>query len=309
MVFFLCKRVCKNKAFFHISAAFCKFVRRLEKEIKNSDLCKMYRISITTACTLLFAIIFQCRVQAQILNIEKAILDRDTSRAFIGNFTASFSLNNRSAAADAPVNLLGYNIKSNFAFFPGKHRLSFINEFNYLKINENPFLNTGYQHLRLDLWKDKKVYPEIFSQFQYDNFRGLFPRLLLGTALRHRLIKNDKITLIYSIGGMKEYERWQDPYTEELIPISLWKSTNYFIFRWQISKSADMNTINFFQTGYDAQSGVWRNRYSTEINLNTQVTDRLSLTNTFGLAYEDKPIVPITQTIYSLNTGLTFRIK
>jgi hypothetical protein len=245
----------------------------------------------------------------QILNIEKTILEKDSLKSFIGNLTASFTLNNRSAAVDAPVNLLGYNLKSNFAFFPGKHRISFINEFNYLKINENPFLNTGYQHIRMDFWKDRKVYPETFTQFQYDNFRGLFPRLIIGSAMRHRMIRNEKITFVFSVGGMYEFERWLHPNTSELIDIGLWKTTNYLLFRWQISKSADMNTINFFQTGYDRNAGVWRNRYSTEVNFNTQVTDRLSLTNTFSLGYEDKTIVPITKTIYSVTTGLTFRIR
>lgn len=246
---------------------------------------------------------------AQILNIEKAKLDADTAKFVIGNITTSFSLNNRSAASDAPVNLLGFKFKSSFALFPGRHRISIINDFDYLKINDAPFLNTGYQHIRMNFWRDRKVQPEAYVQFQYDNFRGLFPRILSGVAMRHRLVEEKNVSFIFGVGLMHEYERWAEPYLDDThVNMSLLKSANYVIFRWQISKVADLNTINFYQVGYDARFGVWRHRISNETNINSQITERLSLTATFGFGFEDKPIVPITQLIYNFSTGITFKL-
>ncbi len=92
-----------------------------------------------------------------------------------------------------------------------------------------------------------------------------------------------------------------------MIPVNFWKSTNYLIFRFSISAWADFNSIQFFQTAYDPSINAFRNRYSTDMNLNTTITRRLLLTFSFTLNYENKPIVPITQTIYRFSNGITYK--
>lgn len=252
-------------------------------------------------------LLFPWLTNAQILNIEKSALDRDTTRKFLGNLTGSLVLYNRSAAADDPVEFSGFDWKSSIAYFPGKHRISSITNINYLKINEEPFLNTGYQHLRFDYRKDRKLYPEVFAQYQYDNFRGLSPRLLAGTAIRHRLYKNEHFTFTLSVGIMYESEKWNHPTTEQVVHARFWKSTNYLVFRVKISDWADLNSIQYFQTAHDSDIGAFRHRYSTDINLNTKLTTRLLWTSSFVLSYENRPIVPITRTIYRFSNGITVK--
>lgn len=246
-------------------------------------------------------------VASQILNIEKSALDRDTIKLFLANITSGMVLYNRSAAIDEPVEFIGFDLKSSIAYFPGKNRISSITNINYLKINDEPFLNTGYQHFRFDFRKDKKVHPEAFAQYQYDNFRGLSPRLLAGAGMRHRIIKNDQFTLIFSVGLMYEYENWQDPFSEESVIAKFWKSTNYVVFRVKISDWADFNGIQYYQTVYDPAIDKFRNRFSTDLNLNAKLTDRLLWTTSFTISYESDPIVPIVRTIYRLANGLTYK--
>jgi hypothetical protein len=258
--------------------------------------------------TIFFMLVFSGTVcQAQILNIEKYILDRDTARHFLGNITGSFIMYNRSAAENEPVEFLGLNFKSSIAYFPGRHRVSSITDINYLSLNNQPFTNTGYQHFRFEMYNDQKINPEAFAQYQYDNFRRLDPRLLAGTGIRYRFIRNDKITLTFGMGIMYESERWTDPYTEQVIQADFWKSTNYVIFRFRISDWADFNSIQYYQTAYDPGIQAYRNRYNTDINLNTTITRRLLWTFSFSLNFEDKPIVPITRTIYRFSNGITFK--
>ena len=255
----------------------------------------------------LLAIFISPNLNGQILNIQKAAIKKDS--AFLkGNLTASFSMYNRSAAADAPVEFFGYNIKSSFALFPKNARLAFMNDFSYLKINEAPFLNTGFQHVRYSLFENKRVHPEAFAQFQYDNFRGLFPRWLGGIGIRHDLIESEHFSFFFSPGIMYEYEGWLVPNTDDKIIAQFFKSTNYVGFRWDINKNFDVNMINFYQTTYDRSAELWRNRYSFELNLNSKITKRFTVTNSFTLSYEDEPIVAITQTIYNFSAGLTYRL-
>jgi hypothetical protein len=244
---------------------------------------------------------------AQILNIEKSVLDKDSLTSFIGNVTGGFTIYNRSAAADNPVEFLGLDFKSNIAYYPGRHRLLSLSNIDYLKINEDVFLNTGYQHFRFDFQKDRKVHPEAFAQYQYDNFRGLSPRLLAGTGMRHRIYKDEQVTFTFSVGIMYESERWEHPVTEESILITFWKSTNYLIFRWNISAWADFNAVQYFQTAYDNEINAFRHRYSTDINLNTKLSERLSWTSSFSLNFENRPIVPIVRTVYKFSNGISVK--
>jgi len=243
---------------------------------------------------------------SQILNLQNSKIEKDSS--FLkGNVTASFSIYNRSAAADEPVEFLGYNFKSSIAIFPKNSRLSLINDFSYLKINEDPFLNTGFQHLRFSMFENKAIHPEAFVQFQYDNFRGLFPRWIGGVGLRDDLIKTENFSFFFSPGIMWEYEAWLIPGSEEQRKVNFLKSTNYIGFRWDVNDYLDVNTINYYQTTYDSDAELWRNRYSVELNVNSKITERLGINNSFTLSYEDEPIVPITQTIYNFTAGINYK--
>lgn len=245
---------------------------------------------------------------SQILNIQHSKIEQD-STFLKGNLTASFSIYNRSAAADSPVEFIGYNLKSSIAIFPKNSRLSLINRFNYLKINDDTFLNTGFQHLRFSMLEDQKVHPEAFVQYQYDNFRGLSPRWVAGVGIRHDLVKTEKLSLFFSPGLMAEYESWLVPGSEtgEQINVSFLKSTNYIGLRWDVNDNLDINTINYYQTTYDRSAGAWRNRYNMELNFNTKITERFGFNNSFSIAYEDRPIVDITQTIYSFTAGVNYK--
>jgi hypothetical protein len=72
-----------------------------------------------------------------------------------------------------------------------------------------------------------------------------------------------------------------------------------------LNEFVDINMVNYYQVGYDKDIGALRNRISNSTILNTKLTDKFSLTNTFELSYEDKPIVPITKVIYSFKTSLS----
>jgi hypothetical protein len=104
---------------------------------------------------------------------------------------------------------------------------------------------------------------------------------------------------------MYEYEKWQVPDSDEEVDVNFFKSTNYLSFRATINEFVDINTVNYFQTGYDNKIDQFRNRLSSTTVLNSKFTDKISWTNTFEISYEDKPIVNITNLIYSFKTGIS----
>lgn len=259
----------------------------------------------TPVFILLFSLIsFFC--SAQILNIEKLRLEKDTAQSFKFKATAGLNMYNRSAAADDPVNLFGYNLDFNSIYYPKEHAYLFLGKFDYLKINDNDFLNFGFLHGRVNFLRAKSINYETFVQYSYDNFRGLDPRWITGGAIRFRFIENDQISLVLSTGAMYEYEKWKIPNSDQFVEANFIKSTNYLSFRATINEFIDLNTVNYYQTGYDNEINQFRNRVSSTTVLNSKLTSRLSWTNTFDISYEDKPIVDITKLIFSFRTGISF---
>ncbi len=253
-------------------------------------------------------LLFTQVVAAQILNINKTKIDaKDSSNRFAGNINVNFSSNNRSAAKDNPVNLLGFSLQANAVYTLKKIQYVFIERHDFLSINRGTFLNTGYAHFRTSFFRDRRLNYETFVQGQYDNFRGLSPRLLSGAGLRFQILNTEKTTLILGVGGMFEYEDWRHP-TEQGLVINrqLVKSTNYLLFRQAPNEFIDYNAIFYYQTGYDQNPGLFRNRYSGDANLNMTFNSSFSLNINFSGGFESSPIVPITRFIYAFTTGVKY---
>lgn len=258
---------------------------------------------IILSFSLLF--LFTFLANAQILNIERLRMEKDTAKTFLFKTTFGLNVFNRSAAVDAPVNLFGYNLDVNAIYYPQKHAYIFVSKFDYLRINDNDFLNFGFVHGRINFLRENRVNYETYIQYSFDNFRGLDPRWIGGGAVRYNIVRNDRVTFIVGVGGMYEHERWQHPHTEELVEVNFVKSSNYFSLRATLNQYVDINLVNYYQVGYDRSIERFRNRVSSSTIINTKLTNRLSLTNSFDLAYEDRPIVPITNVIFNFRTGLS----
>ncbi|PRY89096.1 DUF481 domain-containing protein [Mongoliibacter ruber] len=243
---------------------------------------------------------------SQILNIERYRIKSDTAKNLSIKTTAGLNVFNRSAAADAPVNLFGYKWDINSMYHPGKHAYIFVSNFDYLRINDNDFLNFGLIHGRTVFNYDKKNNLEAFVQYSFDNFRGLAPRWITGGTLRKKLIDSKRLTFIIGLGALYENETWFHPVEENFVNVEFLKNSNYFSLRWTINQFVDFNTVIYYQVGRDREIEAFRNRVNGNFNLNTKITDRFSFNNSFNFSYEDKPIVPITPFIFSFNTGISF---
>lgn len=256
-----------------------------------------------------FMLLFEFSASCQILNLERRRIENDSLEYTLLNIGSDFSLFNRSAAEDAPVNLLGFNNSLNFIRKKNRHALIVIAQNNFLRINENPFLNTGFAHIRGHFNRMDKRSFEVFTQYSYDNFRQLNPRILLGSNLRYRAIQSDRLTLSFGFGPMLEYEQWINPETDEKVEVDFVKLNSYFVLRLVLSDTFEYNGSTYFQSGYDGSIDRLRNRVAHTSNLIARVTGRLSLTVSFDMNYEDRPIVPITPFIFNIRNGLMYDLK
>lgn len=272
---------------------------------KNTWILKRNTLHLSVLLTLLS---IPVTGNTQILNIERLRLEKDTSRSFLMKTTFGLNVYNRSAAADAPVNLFGYNVDINGIYYPKKHAFILMSNFDYLRINEDDFLNFGFVHGRINLFRENTINYEVYLQYSYDNFRGLHPRWLGGGGIRYGLAKSDAVTATLGVGLLYEHEKWAYPGTSDIVEVNLLKSSNYLSFRYTINDFVDFNMVGYYQTGYDQMISRLRNRFNGSLILNTRLSRRFSLATSYDLSYEDRPIVPITPLIYAFKTGLSIDI-
>lgn len=241
---------------------------------------------------------------AQILNIERLRMKADSTQHFFMKANVGMRSDNRSAAEDEPVNFFGYHANLNLLFTSQNHGYIFVGQMDYLEINDAQFINFGFAHARINFLRKRKLSYEVFTQISYDNFRGLEPRTLLGGGLRYKVLNGEKADLSAGLGAFLEDERWRHPIDDKTVEITLAKMATYVRYQVSLSDYVNFNAMVYYQGGYDSGADVFRNRVSGSFNLSSKLSSRISLNNSFDVSYEDKPIVPITKTIYALRIGV-----
>lgn len=243
---------------------------------------------------------------SQILNVEKNRMRRDTTHYWIGEVNFNLLLHNRTATTENPVRFTGIGSGADVAYVNRLHRYMLMNQLNYTAVTGNAFVSTGYSHFRTNFYWRNTISYEVFTQYQYDLGRGLKNRFISGGSLRYTFVEEEKIRLAFGVGAMYEYERWEVPRTdtEQFVTTNFIKSTNYLSARWQVNEFVGFNSIVYFQTGYDKNISGFRNRFSTDNNLNVKLSSKLSFFAVFNAQYDSRPVVPIVNFVYSLNNGL-----
>ena len=250
---------------------------------------------------------------AQILNIERARISRDTSNYFTGKAGLNFSMFNRNAGKNNPNNYLQLTFNGDLAYISGKHSYLLLNYYNYLLVNydsreqRNTVASTGYSHLRANFLRARKLSYELFAQAQADKARGLEFRSLLGGGVRLALLRGQDVTLYFGTGLMHEHEEWENPEQDQRLVVSdLLKATNYFSAKAKLSEHVSTDGIVYYQVGYDDKIDDFRNRVSGDVSLNFKVNSKFSFRTNFNCVFEDEPIVPVTRFVYAISNGITF---
>jgi putative salt-induced outer membrane protein YdiY len=244
--------------------------------------------------------------EGQIMNIEKFRLDSlSRKNPFRLKLEANFDFYNRSATAEEQAEFVALGSEISSVYAPGKHFYMLLGEVSYVENNASKILNNGNVHLRSTFYYREKFSPELFGQAQYDDFRGLSDRFIFGGALRWNAIRKKKFMLTLGTGPMYEFERWSSPIDNETVEVTFLKVSNNLIVRWSIGEHIDFNSILYYQVGYDNEIEAPRNRISNSTNLNFRINTKIAFKTGLRLAYEDRPIVPITKFIYSVENGIS----
>lgn len=245
--------------------------------------------------TFIIILVLSLSSNAQILNFNKGLLQSDTVK-WLGKIEFFFS------AIDQEVSIanLGYDIDIIRKF--DNTSLMAISKLSFATSNGDVLLSDGYAHVRGVINRRKKLSEEIFGQIQYNAIRGLEDRFLIGGGLRYSIIDKGKYGILAGIGLIHEWENWV--YDEVKSSTSILKSSNYISFYGDVNKQFSFNVISYYQASFQS---LFVPRISLEVNLNLNITKRLSFTTGFTLYYDKKPVIPIDNFVFKLENGLGFR--
>lgn len=243
-------------------------------------------------------------LNGQILRVDKGAATADSSGYFSGKVGLDISINNRNSTADEQVVFTQARLKGDASFTSKKHIYYLIEDGRYYKSTGGPLQSAGYGHFRANLLRKHRLSYELFCQAQYDAGRNMDVRLLAGGGFKYRIL--DQLT--FGMGAMQEHEKWEQLSSEEIVIKDITKMSSYITGKINLSELASISLTGFYQTGYDLDDEVWRNRVSLDSSLDVYLARKLDLTISYSLTYEDIPIIAINKSVYAFGTGVSYKL-
>jgi hypothetical protein len=241
----------------------------------------------------------------QILNVEKARVERDSSHYFTGKLGVNLNLFNRATGREGKTDhFIGLTGNGNVGYVSEHNTYLLLGSYNYVRLRSATQVETGYVHGRVTFRRQQRLSYESFGQLQYDYNRGLELRALVGAGIRFAVVRKENLRFNLGTGVMYEHERWHNLAEDRYIKKGMPKLSNYASVRLPLNPYLELSTIHYYQVGYDQPHDQFRHRFSGDVSLVVKVNTWLQLTTNFSHTYENQPIVPIPNYLYSLTNGL-----
>jgi len=242
---------------------------------------------------------------AQILNVEKARVERDSSNYFTGKLGINLNLFNQPVGTEGKTdNFIGLTGNGNIGYVSERNTYLLLGSYNYVRLRDETQVETGTVHGRVTFRRKERLAYETYGQLQYDYNRGLELRSLVGAGIRYNLVRTEDVRLHLGTGLMYEYERWRNLQENVYLNKHIPKLSNYVSIRLPLNPYLEFSTIHYYQFGYDQPGEVWRHRFSGDLSLTMKINTRFQLVTSFTHTFENSPVVPIPKYLYNLTNGL-----
>ncbi len=236
-------------------------------------------------------------VFSQIVNIEKKRTSQQDSIYWTGDINLGAALIQNSKQ------IININTAIRIDHTRFRHVFMSITDYRLGRVDNNDFLNTGFQHFRYNYKMNKRWTWEAFTQAQYNEQIQLQLRWLLGSGPRVGLLLGEKKQLYLGALYMYEYNEEKGE-GEEVIFSKEHRISSYFNAHFQPLNYLKISSTTYFQPVVTNPDDF---RLSTETNLEMKITKRLTFTTIFSLLYDSSPPSGVRKTIYSLKNGLRLK--
>ncbi|HBQ60332.1 MAG TPA: hypothetical protein DD671_12115 [Balneolaceae bacterium] len=246
-------------------------------------------------CVMLLFPIFSA--QAQLLNVEGVRTSGD-SAGWYGELEFDLALKGYNER------VLEFTNESNLSYFSDRHAYMLLNSLNFVNIDGNSLISSGYLHLRSTFLRKGKWSPEAFTQYQYNRNLGLNDRALAGAGIKYRFHRSKKWQASISTAFMYEFEEWQLA-DQPFIKNEYFKSSSNISLRGTFSDTASLLLIGYYQARPDQ---FFKARSIVETELEMDITKRVAVSISFVASYDAAPIIDIPNLTYELSNGLVIKL-
>lgn len=240
---------------------------------------------------------FTISTQAQLLNVEGVRASGD-SAGWYGELEFDLALKGYNER------VLEFTNESNLSYFSDRHAYMLLNSLNFVNIDGNSLISSGYLHLRSTFLRNGKWSPEAFTQYQYNRNLGLNDRALGGAGIKYRFHRSEKWQASVSTAFMYELEEWQLA-NQPSIKNEYLKSSSNISLRGKISDTASFLLIGYYQARPDQ---FFKARSIVETELEMDITKRVAVSISFVASYDAAPIIDIPNLTYELRNGLVIKL-
>ena len=240
---------------------------------------------------LVFGLLVPDIASAQIVNIEDKRVDRTDTIGLFGFADVSTNL----VSNGSKIFAVKGNARIDFVY--RKHIYISITNYSLVRVDQQGFIDNGFQHLRYNYRFHSRMTYEAFAQAQYNEKTNLLFRGLLGTGMRFKLFKKEKQRIFFGILYMYEYDEQTDP---ELF-LREHRLSNYLSFRVRLFPNNTLAATTYFQPKIDDFSDY---RISSDASLIIGMGKHLQFRAGFGIVHDTAPPLGTPKTLYELENGL-----
>jgi hypothetical protein len=200
-------------------------------------------------------------------------------------------------------------------FTAGHHLISGKFSNSFTNTNGSNLQNAGYLHIRFRDNDSRKISPEYFTQYQWDDLRGMQNRYLLGCNMRIMLKENSSFDCYIGIGLMYEWEKWNyDGVSSDKLPAvhpdfiktDQVKLNQYVKVSAKIFTTTEITITNFIQTPVD--QNIEYPRLANFLQWDIPLSKKVGINLNFESIYDSSPVVPIKKFYYNYQTGFTVNL-
>lgn len=241
---------------------------------------------------LLICSLLHVAVKAQIVNIESARMQSDTT-GWMGNASTSFDLTKNtqkvfSAEADAHVQ---YKSKKSLYLLLGSY--------GFLKAAGTNLIDNTFLHFRYNYKLNSVVRWEAFTQVQKNVITGISSRFLIGTGPRFKIL-SAKLIRLYA-ASLLMYER-EDETISDVIQNNI-RNSSYISFTITPNKQVEIISTSFFQPLINNLNDY---RVLNQVSVRVKAAKKLALALNWNYLNDSKPVTGIPSVNYSLSTGINY---
>ncbi len=247
---------------------------------------------------ILFSYLSTISLSAQVINVESLRIRTDTTGWF-GEVLLGGQLKN------SETKVISANFKSVLEYKAKKSLFLFTGNYNFLAGNKEKLTDDFIAHLRYNYKLNPWIRWELFTQIQQNEILKIQERWLTGTGPRLKLADRDKFRAYLGILAMYEIERETNDANSGLIYRD-WRNSDYFSFTVDLSETLELISTTYYQPLFSDLNDY---RVLTNNELNVKAGKRFSVSLSYIMLYDSRPVSGIVNADTSLSMGLKFVFK